>query len=490
METKAYFKNIRRQIMKELGEAQFSVIVAVAWFTDKEILDLLRKKAKEGIRVVVLSMEDAKNAKSLPWFESIVKAGGSVYLVPEYEDESLMHNKFCVIDDTKVINGSYNWTYNAARKNKENITVITGNPELADEFTQEFFELVTRYYPNTAPPPAMDLEKVIKRFDVIRNLIGLGDIPGVKQQAKHISRLRHDVSIQKILKLIYDDEIPGAVAAIEEFIKKNRGLVVYVDPEIAALLFENDSLDLRLEEANFKKMEITKKILQLEAVLMKAMGSLIKDIIYLRREIVMLKRSLTTEKKEKSTLEEERLKKEYEEIEREWEKYESAAEKNRKQEDVATLTEEDAEQLSKMYRKAAHLCHPDKFSNLSEMKQKEAAKMFVELNEANRKNDIERVTEILEQIEKGSFAVSAPEKNVDKEELRKRVIRKREKIKNETADINELLEKDEYKLSADRKALDAYIKGKVSAFKQELESLKKEFKKLQKEVRKSKKRTS
>ena len=42
----------------------------------------------------------------------------------------MMHNKFCVIDRSTVINGSYNWSYKA-RQNHENITVSTNAEELA-----------------------------------------------------------------------------------------------------------------------------------------------------------------------------------------------------------------------------------------------------------------------------------------------------------------------------------------------------------------------
>lgn len=37
--------------------------------------------------------------------------------------KNLMHNKYCIIDNEKVIDGSYNWSY-GARYNLEHIIVI------------------------------------------------------------------------------------------------------------------------------------------------------------------------------------------------------------------------------------------------------------------------------------------------------------------------------------------------------------------------------
>jgi len=41
MQTQAYFEDIQRQIKIELREAKESIFVAVAWFTDPELFELL-----------------------------------------------------------------------------------------------------------------------------------------------------------------------------------------------------------------------------------------------------------------------------------------------------------------------------------------------------------------------------------------------------------------------------------------------------------------
>lgn len=60
------------------------------------------------------------------------------------DKEAHMHNKFVVIDDRYVINGSFNWTYGAVKKNNENL-VIQDDPKLAAIFTKEYEKLWAKF---------------------------------------------------------------------------------------------------------------------------------------------------------------------------------------------------------------------------------------------------------------------------------------------------------------------------------------------------------
>ena len=46
MEVKAYFSDIHKVIIKQLEGAGSDIHVAVAWFTDRDIFDVLCKKAQ------------------------------------------------------------------------------------------------------------------------------------------------------------------------------------------------------------------------------------------------------------------------------------------------------------------------------------------------------------------------------------------------------------------------------------------------------------
>jgi len=51
-----------------------------------------------------------------------------------------MHHKFCVIDHSIVITGSFNWTTQAVMQNQENV-MFYENKEIARSYTEEFDKL-------------------------------------------------------------------------------------------------------------------------------------------------------------------------------------------------------------------------------------------------------------------------------------------------------------------------------------------------------------
>lgn len=133
--SKAYFNDIENQIVKDLDEARVSIHVAIAWFTNQRIADKLVEKFKEGLDVKVVSFNDRINCKFG------VDIGSIPHKVIRGTRGGTMHNKFCVIDNQKVITGSYNWSENAENKNDENAAVLYDN-DSASDYSVEFRRLL------------------------------------------------------------------------------------------------------------------------------------------------------------------------------------------------------------------------------------------------------------------------------------------------------------------------------------------------------------
>lgn len=128
------FNDIKALLISEITKAKFTIWVAVAWFTDKELANLLYKKSKEGLNIQIILNDDRINLS----LSGKLKIHFETYLVPE-SNRKLMHNKFCVIDLNRVIHGSYNWT-NKAQYNNETISLIE-NRATAQEFANQFIKL-------------------------------------------------------------------------------------------------------------------------------------------------------------------------------------------------------------------------------------------------------------------------------------------------------------------------------------------------------------
>lgn len=119
MQATVHFSNIKGEIIGNLKKATREIKVAVAWFTDEDLLRTLSQKAEQGIAVHLVISDSKENFYNASKFKEFLRCGGCIYV----SSPKFLHNKFCIIDDSIVINGSYNWTYNA-QKNEENIVVV------------------------------------------------------------------------------------------------------------------------------------------------------------------------------------------------------------------------------------------------------------------------------------------------------------------------------------------------------------------------------
>ena len=138
MQTEAVFENISQRIQKELANSKKSIFIAVAWFTDDIIFNLLCNKAKDNIEVELVLISDHINKGSTIDFDLLTNAGGSVYWIDGSNQENgIMHNKFCIIDNNIIVTGSYNWS-KQAKKNYENISVIYEDHNLVTQYINEF----------------------------------------------------------------------------------------------------------------------------------------------------------------------------------------------------------------------------------------------------------------------------------------------------------------------------------------------------------------
>ena len=136
-----YFEDIQRQIIDELENAKYIIWVAMAWFTNKELFDVLVKKKKQGVNVQIVIDDNEKNSAA-PF--SLEEEFETYRIRIQSYYKNIMHDKFCVIDLSTVIHGTFNWT-NAANYNKETISVDQ-NSTTAKTFADEFIKLKTRVY--------------------------------------------------------------------------------------------------------------------------------------------------------------------------------------------------------------------------------------------------------------------------------------------------------------------------------------------------------
>ena len=81
MTTQAYFQDIRKHIKEELSTATQSIYVAVAWFTDRHLFKVLCDKAKEGLNVQLIIMDDFITQNCAINYNEIEIYGGNLFII-------------------------------------------------------------------------------------------------------------------------------------------------------------------------------------------------------------------------------------------------------------------------------------------------------------------------------------------------------------------------------------------------------------------------
>jgi hypothetical protein len=139
-ETIASFSKIFEQLQNEISSCKSSILIAVAWFTNKDLLGLLIDKLNAGVQVTIIVSDDIANKRLNT--KEFTKLGG-VYQIIQSSQVKFMHNKFAIFDNKKVVTGSYNWTYSAEYHNLESI-IISKEENLIKQFNIRFKQLLEK----------------------------------------------------------------------------------------------------------------------------------------------------------------------------------------------------------------------------------------------------------------------------------------------------------------------------------------------------------
>lgn len=121
-------------IVREITEASSSIYLQAYSFTSKPILSALTKAALRGVKVEILL--DSSNLHDRDSNIAQLQRFG----IPVFIDKisGIAHNKVIIIDEKKVITGSFNFTSAADTHNAENVLLVDDD-RLAEEYLRNWF---------------------------------------------------------------------------------------------------------------------------------------------------------------------------------------------------------------------------------------------------------------------------------------------------------------------------------------------------------------
>ncbi|KAF9938278.1 hypothetical protein BGZ67_000306 [Mortierella alpina] len=124
-------------LLSTLSSAKKTLDICVFTITDDQITRAIIQAVERGVQVRIISDDDKSEDLG-----SDVKRLARDHNIPTRVDgsEAHMHHKFVIIDDSLVINGSYNWTKGARFDNREDLT-LTNSAKAVQAFKSEFAKL-------------------------------------------------------------------------------------------------------------------------------------------------------------------------------------------------------------------------------------------------------------------------------------------------------------------------------------------------------------
>lgn len=130
------YKQVIAAVTDAIDSAQYSVDIAMYNLNLREVEQALRNAQRRGVKVRLVVESDALDG----WVPRSLKSSG----IPVVSDgrESLMHNKFMVIDSRQLWTGSLNLTDSGVTEDRNNLVRLDSS-SIAEYYTQEFEEMFT-----------------------------------------------------------------------------------------------------------------------------------------------------------------------------------------------------------------------------------------------------------------------------------------------------------------------------------------------------------
>jgi len=302
----------------------------------------------------------------------------------------------------------------------------------------------------------MDNNQILKRLEILKNYILLEEFGELSTLLVKLKKYDFNQYIREIIGEVENKNYSKAISKIQDFLTTHSQLVNWEDPVIEALKIELKHLENQIHTYDNERIELEKILSDFQYRHSVELGEVILKILGLR----------------KAKFKNDEVK--FKEAKKDEDEYQSQFEEELEKE-LFELSDEQAKELKKKFRKATTLCHPDKFANEPLEIQKQAELIFKELNDANSKNDLDRVSEILKNLEKGILKFELSDKIIDKDVLVQTIKKHKLKLENLKLEIDKIKQSEAYKIVSGISDWDAYFKQTKEQLKIELEELKREI---------------
>jgi Leucine-rich repeat (LRR) protein len=144
MSVDTYFENIPNVIISQLNSAKQSIYIFVSAFTDKEMLAILKIKAKNGIDIHLLTSTSPPDTNDLDFNFLNDYDNCNLYKL-YYKAFAHFTENSCLIDENILVSGSYKWTTRNSNI-LEFVIVQKQNENLAKKYIKKYNSVINDYF--------------------------------------------------------------------------------------------------------------------------------------------------------------------------------------------------------------------------------------------------------------------------------------------------------------------------------------------------------
>lgn len=452
MQAESIFDYIIVKIKKEFSDANDSISANMTIYFDNNLFDELIKKANDGCMVSLIVSSKTINQIITKKLEQINIDKFKIYSIGRNNDEFL-DDMYFIIDGDKLL--TVNFYKRKKSKSSLDDIILVFDDVVLTLFESDFINSINKYHSEIKTPNSdgiFPLKEIVNRLEIIKDYLIINNIDEVNKITKTIKKYEFNFDLQQINQNIKDGNYEKAIITIQNFLNKYDQLALWSKSEIISLKLELKFLEDKLSSLIYIRVESEKTLSGFHHRHTIEFGEIILEILRLKK---------LKFKDDKELLEEAQQ----DEIEY---KVQVEIEKEKK---VYEVSEDQKAKIKNLYIMAVVLCTPDKFSNEPIEIQKMAEEIFIELNEANEKNDIKRIEEILLNLENGILSLSIGNKIDDKEKLKANIMRLKEKILTIEDQIIGIKESDTFKFINEITDWDEYFRDTKERLEKELGKL-------------------
>ena len=117
-----FFENLQDQVIEALNSAKTNVDIAVAWININEYYDIFKTLLHNNVSIRLIFNNDVKNNRYKDRIDELRTLGLKCKAIG-LNNGGFMHHKFCIVDNSICLFGSFNWTKNAENNSIENLTI-------------------------------------------------------------------------------------------------------------------------------------------------------------------------------------------------------------------------------------------------------------------------------------------------------------------------------------------------------------------------------